>query len=100
MKLCLIDFSESPLKGEIPIVVQAQNADIVASLIKLKKEIEASTNTALRLTVAGAAEAHLLARELGEARVGVIVTPARPFPEAWEMKRMLVPPTSLDVARF
>ncbi|KIJ18775.1 hypothetical protein PAXINDRAFT_71407 [Paxillus involutus ATCC 200175] len=86
-------------KGEIPIVVQAQNADIVASLIKLKKEIEASTNTALRLTVAGAAEAHLLARELGEARVGVIVTPARPFPEAWEMKRILPgPPLTKDSA--
>ncbi|KAF9227423.1 carbohydrate esterase family 9 protein [Gyrodon lividus] len=79
-------------KGEIPVVVQAQNADIIASLIKLKKEVEASTNAALRLIVAGATEAHLLARELGEANIGVIITPSRPFPEAWEMKRILPGP--------
>lgn len=75
-------------KGDIPLVVQAQNADIIASLIKLKKEVEASKSVKLKLTVAGAAEAHLLAKDLGEANVGVIVTPSRPFPETWEMKRM------------
>lgn len=65
-----------------------ENADIIASLIKLKKEVEASRNVELKLTVAGGAEAHLLAKNLGEAKVGVIVTPSRPFPESWEMKRM------------
>lgn len=75
-------------KGDIPLVVQAQNADIIASLIKLKKEVEASKGVELKLTVAGAAEAHLLAKDLGDANVGVIVTPSRPFPEEWEMKRM------------
>ncbi|KAF9241521.1 hypothetical protein BU15DRAFT_87115 [Melanogaster broomeanus] len=79
-------------KGEIPLVVQAQNADIIASLIKLKKEVEANAKTALRLTVTGAAESHLLARELGEANVGVIVTPSRPFPDSWELKRILAGP--------
>jgi len=57
-------------------------------LIKLKKEIEANKTVDLKLTVAGAAEAHLLAKELGEANVGVIVTPSRPFPQSWVMKRM------------
>ena len=75
-------------KGDIPLVVQAQNADIIASLIKLKKEVEASKGVELKLTVAGAAEAHLLAKDLGEANVGVIVTPSRPFPATWEMRRM------------
>ncbi|KAF8135494.1 composite domain of metallo-dependent hydrolase [Boletus edulis] len=67
---------------------RAQNADIIASLIKLKKEVEASKGVELKLTLAGAAEAHLLAKNLGEANIGVIVTPSRPFPEAWEMTRM------------
>ncbi|KAG6372339.1 carbohydrate esterase family 9 protein [Boletus reticuloceps] len=86
-------------KGEIPLVVQAQNADIIASLIKLKKEVEASKGVELKLTVAGAAEAHLLAKNLGEANIGVIVTPSRPFPEAWEMTRILPgPPLTKDSA--
>ncbi|KIJ61332.1 hypothetical protein HYDPIDRAFT_96756, partial [Hydnomerulius pinastri MD-312] len=86
-------------KGEIPLVVQVQNADIIASLIKLKKEVESSTKTPLKLAVAGAAEAHLLAKELGETGVGVIVTPSRPFPEKWEMKRIVPgPPLTKDTA--
>lgn len=40
------------------------------------------------MTIAGAAEAHLLAKELSKASVGVILTPARPFPYAWEYRRM------------
>ena len=77
-----------PWQGEIPLVVQAQNADIIASLIKLKKEVEASKSVNLKLTVAGAAEAHLLAKHLGEANIGVIVTPSRSFPDTWEKMRM------------
>lgn len=74
----------------MPLVVEVQNADIIASLIQLKNEVKAWTGTDIQLTVAGAAEAHLLAKELGEADIGVILTPSRPFPEAWESKRMSV----------
>lgn len=77
-------------KGEIPLVVQVQNADIIASLIKLKKEVETRKTVELKLTVAGAAEAHLLAKHLGEAKVGVILTPSRPFPQSWEQRRTYV----------
>jgi hypothetical protein len=72
------------------LVVQVQNADIIASLIQLKNEVKAQTSTDIQLTIAGAAEGHLLAKELGEAGVGVILTPSRPFPEEWESKRMSV----------
>ncbi|KAF8558348.1 composite domain of metallo-dependent hydrolase [Imleria badia] len=86
-------------KGEIPLVIQAQNADIIASLIKLKKEVEVSKCVDLKLTVTGAAEAHLLAKHLGEANVGVILTPSRPFPMTWEMTRILPgPPLTKDSA--
>lgn len=70
--------------------MQVQNADIIASLIELKKEIRTRTGTDIQLTISGAAEAHLLAKELGEAGVGVILTPSRPFPDVWESKRMSV----------
>jgi len=85
--------------GDIPLVVQTQSADIIASLIKLKQEVEVTNAVDIKLTVAGAAEAHLLAEHLGEANIGVILTPSRAFPETWEMKRILPgPPLTQDTA--
>jgi len=78
------------IQGLIPLVVEAQNADIIASLIQLKNEVKAWTGVDIQLTVTGAAEAHLLAKELGEASIGVILTPSRPFPDTWESRRMSV----------
>ncbi|KAJ7054512.1 carbohydrate esterase family 9 protein [Mycena amicta] len=45
------------------------NADIIASLLTLKSELDSS----LRLVIAGGTEAHLLAKELGAAGVGVLL---------------------------
>lgn len=73
-------------------VVTASSADIIASLILLKKEVEASTGKSLKLTIAGAEEAHLLAAEIGAAGVGVILSPPRPFPQLWESRRILPGP--------
>ena len=60
----------------------------MASLIALKKEIEAEAGTRLRMTIAGGTEAHLLAKELAEAGVGVILLRPRPYPSGWESRRM------------
>ena len=62
----------------------------MATLIALKTEIEHTLNLThpLRFTFAGAQEAHLLAKELAEARVGVILTIPRPLPMLWESRRM------------
>jgi len=82
--------------GELPLVVTVHSADIMASLIRLKVDIEAETGSEIRLTFAGANEAHILAKEIGEAHVGVIVYP-RPFPDSWKSKRILPgPPLSRD----
>lgn len=67
------------MQGDIPLVVNVGSADIIATLISLKKEVEEQTGTKLKLTIASATEAHLLADELAEADVGVIVTPSRSF---------------------
>ena len=69
-----------------------KNADIIASLLKLKQEVEAISGTPVRMTLVGAGEAHLVAAELAAANVGVIVTPPRPFPYTWEGRRVLVVP--------
>ncbi|CAK5272162.1 unnamed protein product [Mycena citricolor] len=77
--------------GKIPLVVYAESADIIATLLVLKKEVEASTGKAFKLTITGATEAHLLAKELGAAGVGIILNP-RPFPGLWEQRRVLAGP--------
>lgn len=74
-------------KGEIPLVVAVHNADIMATLLQLKADYDATADHPLRLTFAGALEAHLLAPQIGKAGVSVIVAPGRPFPGTWEMRR-------------
>ena len=70
------------------LVVQAESADIIATLLQLKKEVKENTGKTIRLTVAGGSEAHLLGSELAQAGVGVITIPSRPFPDTWERRRM------------
>ncbi|KAJ7154776.1 carbohydrate esterase family 9 protein [Mycena filopes] len=86
------------LEGKIPLVVAAENADIIASVLALKEEVEGLNGNAIRLVLAGATEAHMLAKEIGEAGVGVIVQ-QRPFPSTWQERRILAgPPLSQSSA--
>ncbi|KAJ3852408.1 carbohydrate esterase family 9 protein [Lentinula lateritia] len=80
------------LEGKMPLVIDVHNADIMASLIQLKSEIQEQTKSVIQMTFAGASEAHILAREIGAAGVGVIVSPIRPFPSFWDMRRILPGP--------
>ncbi|KAF5370700.1 hypothetical protein D9758_002026 [Tetrapyrgos nigripes] len=80
------------LEGRIPLVVEAHSADIIATLVLLKREVERETGNRIRLTITGASEAHILTKELGEENVGVILNPARPFPFFWEDRRILPGP--------
>ncbi|KII89857.1 hypothetical protein PLICRDRAFT_40029 [Plicaturopsis crispa FD-325 SS-3] len=84
-------------QGIIPLVVEVQNADIIATLLRLKAEVEDHTGHRLRLTLTGAAEAHLLAKEIGEAGVSVVLASARPYPTTWDHRRILPgPPLSYE----
>ena len=60
----------------------------MATLINLKAEFEAETGRKLKLTFSGATEAHILAKEIAEADISVVLTSPRPFPMLWEQKRM------------
>ncbi|KIK64860.1 hypothetical protein GYMLUDRAFT_258822 [Collybiopsis luxurians FD-317 M1] len=87
------------VEGKIPLVIDVHSADIMASLIRLKEDAEKEFGSPIRMTFTGASEAHLLAKEIGGAGVGVIVSPARPFPSLWESKRILPgPPLTQDSA--
>lgn len=69
-------------------MIEVNSADIMATLLELKKEVEGEIEASIKVTFSGAAEAHLLAKQIAEADVGVIVSPARPFPAVWSMRRM------------
>ena len=60
-------------------MVETNSADIIATLVHLKRQVEEQTHTSLRLTILGGAEAHLLASELAEANIGVLLSPPRPL---------------------
>ncbi|KAG1899770.1 uncharacterized protein F5891DRAFT_1036409 [Suillus fuscotomentosus] len=79
-------------KGKITLVVDVESADIMATLLRLKDEYEAHSGRELRMTFAGATEAHLLAYEIARAGVSVIVTQSKPFPSTWEQRRILAGP--------
>lgn len=76
------------MQGLVPLVVLVNSADAIASLLELKAEVEREKNHPLKLTLVGAAEAHILADEIAAANVGVILAPPRPFPYTWEHRRM------------
>ena len=76
------------MQGKLPLIIEVHSADIMASLINLKKEIETKHGTLIQVTFAGASEAHILAKELGAAKVGIILNPTRPFPGTWKSRRM------------
>jgi hypothetical protein len=75
-------------QGKIPLIIEANSADIIATLIVLKREVERETRKTMKMTITGAAEAYMLAKELSESGVGVILNPARPYPYVWEGRRM------------
>ncbi|KAL1699202.1 hypothetical protein EV121DRAFT_216700 [Schizophyllum commune] len=79
-------------EGVIPLVIDVESADIMSTLLVLKAEVENRIGSAMRVVFAGASEAPLLAREIVRARVGVILTPARPVPMKWEGRRIIPGP--------
>ncbi|KAF8584419.1 carbohydrate esterase family 9 protein [Ramaria rubella] len=78
--------------GAMPLVVGVESADVMATLLRLKGEVEARSGRAMQLTFAGAAEAWRLAAEIKSADVGVVLTPSRSFPGTWDQRRILPGP--------
>jgi hypothetical protein len=74
--------------GKHTLAIHTQSADVISSVLMLKQEVEKTTGQQTKFTIVGAREAHLLAKELGNARVGVILVPFRPYPTNWESRRM------------
>ncbi|CAA7260052.1 unnamed protein product [Cyclocybe aegerita] len=79
-------------EGIVPLVIEVDSADIMANLLILKADVEDKIGSMMRMVFSGATEAHLLAEEIGNANVGVILSPARPFPMVWDQRRILPGP--------
>ncbi|KAJ7454819.1 hypothetical protein FB451DRAFT_1517602, partial [Mycena latifolia] len=79
-------------RGSIPLVINVNSADVIANLLLLKQEVETKYGAVMKMTLMGAAEAHLLAPEIAAAGVGVILSPARSYPYSWEHRRILAGP--------
>ncbi|KAJ7684011.1 carbohydrate esterase family 9 protein [Mycena rosella] len=83
-------------EGVVPLVIEVGNADIMATLLILKAEVENQLGSRMRMVFSGAAEASMLAKEISEARVGVILD-AKPTVGVWEERRILPgPPLTND----
>ena len=54
------------LKGEIPLVIDVDNADIMITLIKLKQQIEEVYQSLIKMAFSSAPEAYLIADEIGQ----------------------------------
>ncbi len=52
-------------EGALPLIIDVGSADVMAALLKLKEEVERKRGSRMRLVFSGAAEAHLLANEIG-----------------------------------
>jgi imidazolonepropionase-like amidohydrolase len=66
------------VKGELPLVIGAERASDIEAALRLAKDFH------LKLILAGAAEGWMVAREIAEAKVPVLVNPLVDLPIAFE----------------
>jgi imidazolonepropionase-like amidohydrolase len=66
------------VKGELPLVIEVQRASDIEAALRLAKDFH------LKLVLSGAIEGWMVAREIAEAKVPVLVNPLGNLPEAFE----------------
>lgn len=94
------------VNGTLPLVISVHSADTIASLIRLKHEIESAINISspsssssssssspqpkkLNLILLGASESHLLAHELSSSSISIILSPLFSYATTWDQRRAL-----------
>jgi imidazolonepropionase-like amidohydrolase len=84
--------------GESALVLSAHSADTIASVIRLKSQIETASSQSLRIVIIGGAEAHLVADELAAAKIAVVLAPLLPHAQSWDQRRGLTGPPLTNVS--
>lgn len=77
------------VSGDLPLVLDVHAADTIATILRVKQEVELASNHTLRLVIYGGAEAYLLAPEIASANIGVVLSPFLSYRETWEQRRAL-----------
>ena len=85
------NYLKKAVNGTMPLAISVHSADLIASLLRVKDEIESSSEKEekLRLIIIGGAESHILANELAKAVVSVVLAPMLPYAESWDQRRSL-----------
>ncbi|CAD0022797.1 unnamed protein product [Aureobasidium pullulans] len=78
------------VEGKSALVLSAHSADTISALIRLKSTVEAASKVPLRLVILGAAESHLVAKELAAADIAVVLAPMLPWAQTWDQRRSLM----------
>ncbi|KAJ7044508.1 carbohydrate esterase family 9 protein [Mycena alexandri] len=78
-------------EGVVPLVIDVASADIMATLLILKAEVENRLGSRMRMVFSGATEAHILAKEIRDAEVSVILD-TKPMVGTWDDRRSLPGP--------
>lgn len=89
-------------RGKIPVVVQVDDKDEIASILNIKQAISQEYNYDVKFVILGGGESHLVADHLSRLDVPVVLMPARCYPTTWQSKSCLTgppvtPSTVLDV---
>ncbi|KAI8093884.1 uncharacterized protein BX664DRAFT_330873 [Halteromyces radiatus] len=71
-------------QGQLPVVVQANNKDDIAAIIRLKQQLHS-----VQFIILGGAEAHLVADHLQRWSIPVILMPARCYATTWAQRHCL-----------
>jgi imidazolonepropionase-like amidohydrolase len=83
------------VQGKIPLIVHTESKANIAVAIKLRNELRwhhkraGGAGEGMRLVIYGGAESHLLAAELADHNVPVVLKPARCQPATWSMRQCL-----------
>ncbi|KAG2228204.1 hypothetical protein INT45_010996 [Circinella minor] len=88
-------------QGQIPVVVEADDKDEIASIIQMKRQFLAQ-GYSVQFIILGGAESHLVVDHLAAIDIPVILKPARCFPSTWQQRLCLAGPpmtseTVLDI---
>jgi imidazolonepropionase-like amidohydrolase len=84
--------------GESALVLSAHSADTIASIIRLKSQVESVSSQKLRIVIIGGAEAHLVADELAASNIAVVLAPSLPHAQSWDQRRGLTGPPLTNVS--
>ncbi|OTB10932.1 hypothetical protein K445DRAFT_322572 [Daldinia sp. EC12] len=87
-------FLTKVVDGSLPLAITVHSADVIATLLKVKESVDAAIASSrgggsISLVIIGGAESFLLADELAEANVGVVLNPLLSYRNSWDQRRAL-----------